>query len=105
LGVDIPSGLKRSDSDRLDNLERFAKATQIFIAQGVLTPDEVRQCFAGDNVSFNINLQQNPSSFNGDKSGNDEGLSDDEWDAIAVIGDAEIDEALKSVEQSASLPS
>jgi hypothetical protein len=56
LGVEIPSGLKRSETDKLANMKTYAEAAKILIGIGALHEVEVRQAFAGDEPNFNLVL-------------------------------------------------
>jgi len=137
LGVEIPSGLKRSETDKLANLKTFAESVSILIANKILDPVEARQAFAGDEANYTLSLDdrisdrmnelvdnppeviqaqlepleppqvqgQDPKLLEpvrGDEDapldvGLDEELSNEEWDAIASVGEEEIDEAMKSI--------
>jgi hypothetical protein len=58
LGVEIPSGLKRSEADKLASLKTYAEAAKILIEIGAVYEVEVRQAFAGDEPNYNLTLDE-----------------------------------------------
>jgi hypothetical protein len=78
LGVDVPSGLKRSDADKVTTLKSFAESMAILLDREVLSPLEVRQAFAGNDVTFTLTL--------------DERISEQVEDAALMVDDVEEDD-------------
>lgn len=56
LGVEVPSGLKRSEADKLASMKTFAESAKILFDMGALHEYEVRQAFAHEEPNFNLVL-------------------------------------------------